>query len=79
MLSVDPKTSMVINFVVAMVGAVLAYIASNGLPAPVPAETSHLWQVWAQWIGGLGVAVVAAFNGYLHSVSSSAPGPLATK
>jgi hypothetical protein len=75
--SIDPKSSVIINLIVAVAGAVLAYIASNGLPAPVPAETSHLWQIWAQWIGGLGVAVVAAFNGYLHGVSSDAPGPLA--
>ena len=75
--SIDPKTSVMINLMVAIGGAVLAYIASNGLPAPVPAETSHLWQAWAQWTGGLGVAVVAAFNGYLHSVSSNERGPLA--
>ena len=73
---IDPKSSLIINLIVAIAGAVLAYIASNGLPAPVPAATSHLWQVWAQWIGGLGVAVVAAFNGYLHGVSSTAAGPL---
>jgi len=75
--SINPKSSVIINFIVALAGAVLAYIASNGLPAPVPAETSHLWQIWAQWIGGLGVAVVAAFNGYLHGVSSNERGPLA--
>ena len=75
--AIDPKISVVVNLIVAIAGAVLAYIASNGLPAPIPAETSHLWQVWAQWIGGLGVAVVAAFNGYLHAVSSDNSGPLA--
>ncbi len=74
--SIDPKCSLMINIIVAIAGAVLAYIASNGLPAPIPAETSHLWQVWAQWIGGLGIAVVAALNGYLHGVSSTAAGPL---
>jgi len=75
--SIDPRFSVFINLAVAIAGAALAYIASNGLPAPIPAETSHLWQVWAQWTGGLGVAVVAAFNGYLHSVSSDRAGPLA--
>jgi hypothetical protein len=75
--TIDPKISVVVNLIVAIAGAVLAYVASNGLPAPIPAETSHLWQVWAQWIGGLGVAVVAAFNGYLHAVSSDNSGPLA--
>jgi hypothetical protein len=75
--AIDPKISLAINLIVAIAGAVLAYIASNGLPAPIPAETSHLWQVWAQWIGGLGVSLVAAFNGYLHAVSSDASGPLA--
>jgi hypothetical protein len=75
--TIDPKISVVVNLIVAIAGAVLAYVASNGLPAPIPAETSHLWQVWAQWIGGLGVAVVAAFNSYLHAVSSDNSGPLA--
>ena len=75
--AIDPKISLAINLIVAIAGAVLAYVASNGLPAPIPAETSHLWQIWAQWIGGLGVALVAAFNGYLHAVSSDTSGPLA--
>ena len=73
---IDPRISIALNLIVAIAGAVLAYIASNGLPAPVPAETSHLWQIWAQWVGGLGVVVVAAFNGYLHSVSADKAGPL---
>ncbi len=72
--SIDPRISVALNLIVAIAGAVLAYIGSNGLPAPIPAETSHLWQIWAQWIGGLGVA---ALNGYLHAVSSDNPGPLA--
>ena len=77
MLPIDPRFSVFINLVVAIAGAALAYVASNGLPAPIPAETSHLWQIWAQWIGGLGIAIVAAFNGYLHGVSSDKAGPLA--
>ena len=75
--AINPKISVVINLIVVVAGAVLAYVASKGLPAPISPETSHLWQIWAQWIGGLGVAVVAAFNGFLHAVSSDASGPLA--
>ena len=74
--AVKPTTSVVVNLAVLVGGAVLAYIASNGLPEPVPPATSHLWQIWAQWVGGLGVAVIAGVNTYLHSVSADESGPL---
>jgi len=77
MKSIQPSTAMYINLGLAVGGAALAYVAANGLPAPVPADVSHVAQAWAVWIGGFAGAVLATGNAYLHGVSADAAGPLA--
>jgi len=78
MLSVDPKTSLVINIALTAAGAVLGFLSTTKLPSTVPAADASMIQEWATWLLAGGTSLVGALNVYLHSVSSTTPGPLSS-
>ncbi|HTP77712.1 MAG TPA: hypothetical protein VMJ73_12115 [Rhizomicrobium sp.] len=78
MRSIDPNTSALVNLALTVLLAVLAVISKTGLPAPWSAEWSHIAQDQAQWWGAILAAAMGVLNGYLHAVSSSAPGALSS-
>ena len=75
--SIDPKTSTLINVVLAVVAAILAYLAKASYPADVPPQAVKEIQEWSAFLLAFGAAAIVPLNAYLHSVSADKPGPLA--
>jgi hypothetical protein len=73
---ISPSASAAFNAIAVAVGAVLGYLATNGLPDTVDPATAHAVKSWSQWLVGVGAPVLAAINAYLHAVSGDQPGPL---
>jgi|HubBroStandDraft_5_1064220.scaffolds.fasta_scaffold547666_2 hypothetical protein len=72
-MNIDPKTSMILNIVIAVLGV----LAGAG---------AYFTTIFGQQMGqtvvmtiGLVLAVLGAINGVLHASSTSEPGPLASK
>jgi uncharacterized membrane protein len=77
MRSIDPNISAAINAVLTAVGAILAYVSTEGLPDTVDPKDAHAWQAWSKFALAIGTPLVAAVNAYLHAVSADKPGALA--
>jgi hypothetical protein len=60
------------------VAVFVIYVAQAGLPAPFPHDWSVITQAQAEWLKGLGEALLGSsvVNGWLHSYSSDKAGPL---
>jgi len=76
-MKLDPDTSANINLGVLVGGAVLAFLANTDIPSPVTHEQNVMIHAWATYIGSGGAALVAAFNVWLHKISSDQPGSMA--
>ena len=72
-MSIDPKTTMIINIVVALLAAIVGGgISFAGI---IPPETAQLITKWSAFA----LSIYGVVNVAMTSVSSNKPGPLANK
>ena len=67
---IDPKTQMVIMFLVGLIG----FLGTNALPADVPVNVTKVIHDWSLWLTSLYNLVIGPL---MMAYSNSNPGPLA--
>ena len=72
-MSIDPKTTMIINIIVAILAAIVGGTIS--LSGIVSAEDAQIITKWAAFV----LSIYGVVNAAMSAVASNKPGPLANK